>query len=456
MTKYESRYGVDARIDPDASVDSPDRKFPDIDYEAKIFDDQEKYFSEEYRKQEWDRLWTKIWHIAGRVSDLDKAGDYFTYELGAESFIVTRTGDGDIKAYYNVCHHRGNRLVHDNYGNVKSFVCSFHSWTWNLDGSLKKITDRETFDEDLVCDNPALTEVRCDLWGGFIFISMNDDVEPLIDFLGELPAVLQNYNMDDMILVSDVETDWPVNWKTVLDAFMEGYHAHITHPELLTMIDDFHFQHDVFSNGHSRMHIPMGLVSPRKSDRGKLSDEMREIIESIGMDASQYEGKASDIRADIPAAKRKWAKKYGNDYGHFTDSQLSDDWNVNIFPNITFNMHPEAVLVMRFRPHATDPERCLYDFWVLARKVSDPNYYLPAYMGVPKEADLSGNAPRSERTYGKWGEVSFGPVVDQDAATVPFVQKGLRSRAFKGARYSQQEMRLTHFYIEYDRYLKGE
>ncbi|WP_417318904.1 aromatic ring-hydroxylating oxygenase subunit alpha [Emcibacter sp.] len=450
----KSRYGIDPRVDPEAGPDSPDRKFPDIEYETRIHDDHEKYFSDECRRLEWDRLWTKIWHIAGRTSDLQKPGDYFTYELGPESFIVVKTGDGEIKAYYNVCHHRGNRLAMDNYGNVKAFVCAFHSWSWNLDGSLRRITDRETFDEKLVCDNPGLTEVKCGVWGGFVFISMNDDVEPLMDFLGELPEVLDAYDMDNMILAADLETDWPVNWKTVLDAFMEGYHAHIRHPELLNMIDDFHFQHDLFKNGHSRMIIPMGLVSPRYPNRDKLGEEMRDLVRSFGMDEKKYENNASSVRADTPAWKREWAQKNGMDYSRFTDSQLADDWNMHIFPNITLNAHPEGVLVMRFRPHASDPERCLYDFWVLARKVSDPDYYLPTYMGVPKGADLTGNAPRPERAYGKWGEITFGPVVDQDAETVPFVQKGLHSRAFKGVRFSEQEIRLVHMYAEYDRYMK--
>jgi phenylpropionate dioxygenase-like ring-hydroxylating dioxygenase large terminal subunit len=455
MAIPRSRFGTDPRVDPDARDDSPDRTWPEIDYPQPMLTDHRKYFTEEYRRLEWEQLWTRVWTIAGRVSDVSKPGEFFTYSLGTESFIITRTSRGELKAYYNVCHHRGMRLAPQEFGRTQAFTCPFHSWTWNLDGSLKHITDRESFDPGLVCDNPRLTEVRCDSWAGFVFITMDDEAPPLRAFLGELVDVLDRYEMERMEIVTDMETDWPANWKTVLDAFMEGYHAHIRHPELLRWIDDYHFQHDLFANGHSRMIIPMGLQSPRLSGRESVSPELAQLAGSFGLDPSTFDGKASAIRAALPEAKRRWAAKYGLDFSRFTASQLSDDWNLNIFPNITLNAHPEGVLVMRFRPHPRDPERCWYDVWTLARKTSDASYCLPAYMPVLNPESLRDGSPRPQRVKAKLGETSFGMILDQDAETVPFVQQGMKSRAFKGLRLSYQEQRLRHFYVEYDRYLKG-
>ena len=95
--------------------------------------------------REWDRLWTRAWLIAGVVSDVQEPGDYFTFDLGRENILVTRTESGDIKAFYNVCQHRGNRLVMNDIGSVPRFICSFHSWQYALDGNLEQITDEDTF-----------------------------------------------------------------------------------------------------------------------------------------------------------------------------------------------------------------------------------------------------------------------------------------------------------------------
>lgn len=454
MGEFKSRFGKDVRVDPNADALSPDRKFADPDLGAAILDDHKKYFTPEYMEAEWQRLWSRTWNIAGRVNDLARPGDYFLFELGRESFIITRTRDGGIKAFYNVCHHRGSRIMRKPLGHASSFVCPFHSWTWNLDGSLKRITDRETFEEAVVCDNPSLAEVRCEVWAGFVFINMDDQAKPLADFLGEFAHIMANYRMEEMDIVTDMETDWPVNWKTVLDAFMEGYHAHARHPQLMGLIDDYHFQHDLWDHGHSRMIIPMGIKSPR-TDPNKMTPELKELAEAFDLDPATFEGRANALRDALPMAKKEWAAKYNINFDHFTDSQLSDDWNLNIFPNITLNAHPEGVLVMRFRPHATDPERCFYDVWVLARKVNSQSYTLPTYMPVFDGDALKPGSGRPERVYGKFGETSFGMVLDQDGETVPLVQAGVKSRAFRGVRLSYQEIRLRHFYREYDRYITG-
>jgi phenylpropionate dioxygenase-like ring-hydroxylating dioxygenase large terminal subunit len=455
MNAFLSKYGIDVRVDPGASPTSADRKFPDPAYPPQVLTDHAKYFSEEARRLEWDRLWTRTWQIAGRVSDIPKVGDYFLFELGRESFIIVRTGPTTIGAYYNVCHHRGNRLLTEPFGHVRSFVCNFHSWSWKIDGTLSRLTDRETFDEGVLCGELDLTCVRCETWAGFVFIVMDDAAPPLREFLGELHELLDAYHMEDMDVVTDMETDWPANWKTILDAFQEGYHAHQRHPELIRFIDDYHFQHDLFANGHGKMVIPMGVRTPRVANRNELSPELRALAADFGLDPEQFAGRAGEIRKALPAAKKRWAQNLGLDFSHFTDSQLSDDWNVGLFPNVTLNAHPEGVLVMRFRPHPRDPERCFYDVWVLARKLDAASYRLPMYMPVDPAA-LSPSAPRPQRVYAKQGEQSFGVVLDQDGATVPYVQQGMHSRAFKGLRLSKQEVRLRHYYAEYDRYMRGE
>lgn len=449
-----SKYGKDSRLNPQATPENPDFKTPDPDLGSGVFDDMDMYHSREYLHKEWDRLWSKTWNMAGRVSDLADPGDWFKFDLGPESFIVTRDETGEIRAYYNVCHHRGSQIVWEDFGKAKQFVCRFHSWAWGLDGKLEQITDEETFDASLVCDRPKLTEVRCETWGGWVFINLDDNPPPLTDYLDRLVSDLSAYRFEDMMVIADLSVTWPLNWKIALDAFMEGYHAHIRHPEVVRYIDDYHFQQDLYPFGQSRMIIPMGLKSPRFADQNSITEELRTLISETGMDPAAYENRQQDIKPDYIRARRSWAENFGLDYSRFTDSQVVDDWNYHMFPNITLNIHPEGVLVMRFRPHADDPALCYYDIMVLAHQNPDPNYRLPQYMNAP-DADLSGNAGRPARVYQEHADRGLGLVLNQDADQLPLVQLGTRSKAFKGLRLSQQEVRLRHFYSEYLRYVEG-
>lgn len=454
MSAIRSRFGKPFVIDPEAPDTSADRKWSDPDVGSGILSHQHIYYDREHFSQEWDRLWARTWNLAGRCSDVANPGDFFTFDLGPESFIVVMDESRKIRAYYNVCQHRGSQLVSEDFGRRKNFVCPFHSWCWELNGNLKRITDRETFDPEVVADEPPLAEVRCDTWGGFVFINMDVNAQPLMDHLDALPGILDVYRPEDMIVVKDVSAEWPVNWKVALDAFMEGYHAHQRHPELIRLIDDYHFQHDLFGRGHSKMIIPFAFKSPRISDQDTMTPELDVLMAEAGADAAAYKGRAGDVREAYKAARRDWGAANGFDFKPFSDSQVADDWNFNVFPNVTLNVHPEAILIMRFRPHASDPEICHYDVSVIAHKSSNPDFRLPFYMDTP-EADLSGNAARPERRRIRHREPGLGYVLDQDGEQLPLVQKGVRSRGFGGVRLSYQEIRLRHFYREYWRYFDG-
>lgn len=453
MGGEQSIYGKPFLIDPDAGPESADRKWPDPELGAEILTDTSIYHSSEHYAKEWNALWARTWNIAGRCSDVSKPGDFFRFDLGPESFIIVMDKTHTIRAYYNVCQHRGSQLISEEFGHRKNFVCPFHSWCWELNGRLSRITDRETFDPAVVADNPPLSEVRCDTWAGFVFINMDNDAKPLASYLGVLPEILDVYRAEEMIVVKDVSAEWPMNWKIGLDAFMEGYHAHIRHPELIRLIDDYHFQHDLFLGGHSKMIIPFAFKSPRITDQDTMTPELDALLAEAGVDPSLYAGRAREVREVYKQARRDWGRRNGIELADFSDSQVADDWNFTLFPNVTFNAHPEGILVMRFRPHPRDPEVCHYDIWVLAHRSSNPEFQLPFYMDTPG-VDLSGDAPRPERRHIKHGEPGMGYVLDQDGAQLPLVQRGVRSRGYGGLRLSNQEIRLRHFYGEYQRYMQ--
>ena len=141
--------------------------------------DPARYYSPEQFAAEWDKVFTKVWLLAGVVSDIPEAGDWLRYDIAHESFVVVRQEDGTIKAHYNVCPHRGSRIALTDFGSSDSFTCPFHSWKFDLGGSNIKVTDEETFNPDVLCHGTDLTSVRCEEVAGLIFITMNDDAPPL-------------------------------------------------------------------------------------------------------------------------------------------------------------------------------------------------------------------------------------------------------------------------------------
>ena len=99
--------------------------------------DAERYTTRDFMRQEWDAIWSRCWLYAGLVSDVADAGDYFLFNVGRESVVVTRSDDGQLRAFYNVCQHRGNRLLAAGSGVVSRFACPYHGWQYGLDGDRK-------------------------------------------------------------------------------------------------------------------------------------------------------------------------------------------------------------------------------------------------------------------------------------------------------------------------------
>jgi phenylpropionate dioxygenase-like ring-hydroxylating dioxygenase large terminal subunit len=213
-------------------------------------------------------MWTKVWLLAGRESDIPAAGDYFTFEIGPESILVVRQTDGTIAARYNVCMHRGNRLCDVGRGHARRrFTCGFHGWQYDLDGRLLRATDPDSFPQGLPLEQLSLRSVRCDTWGGFVWVTPNPDAEPLLEYLGVIPAQLAPYRFEEWSIAHDVTLEVPCNWKTSVDAFNEAYHIMATHAWTLEFTDDVNTTYDCFRR-HSRMIFPEAQPSPRHPGRG--------------------------------------------------------------------------------------------------------------------------------------------------------------------------------------------
>jgi phenylpropionate dioxygenase-like ring-hydroxylating dioxygenase large terminal subunit len=442
-------------INPDLTQEDFEGKQPHVDNGTAPLDPY-RYYSKDFMDLEWERLWTRVWLIAGVESDIPEAGDYLLFKIKNEQIIVVRQEDGGVSAFYNVCAHRGNRLVFNDRGTVSQFTCAFHSWQYSLNGCLNKITDEHTFKADTIKHRPGMTGLRCETRAGLIFINMDDDAPPLEDRLGLPEGYLEQYHIEKMHVVRHVVAEWRSNWKNGVDAFYETYHLHAIHPQTQGVMADIGTQYDLYPHGAQRMIVPIGCKSPRVEDQETVDEGLNYMMTSEGMDASKFKGTAKEVRLAIARHKRERALKLGFDYDHFTDTQLMDSWATGIFPNVQIGMHPEGCFLMRFMPHASDPNRFYYDTMILFRPADDPKYRAPDWMGIPEGTDLSGQS-RPDAEYVPAGEpANLGDVIDQDVQLLEDVQTGTSSRGFKGALWSEQEQRLRHYQAEIDRYIEGE
>jgi phenylpropionate dioxygenase-like ring-hydroxylating dioxygenase large terminal subunit len=441
-------------LNPDAAPGALDAKLPLADDGLDVVDPA-RYYSKEHMQKEWTHLWPRIWLLVGVTPDIKEPGDYFVHEHGHESFLVVRQDDGSIKAFYNVCPHRANQVALNSQGSVDKFTCAFHGWQFGTDGKLKCITDEQTFHPNLVAHRPGLTELRCDSIGGLIFVNMDGKAPPLKEWIGLPPGYIENYEIEQMNVVHHVSTEWLANWKTGVDGFYETYHLPHIHPQTQGVMEDFS-QIDCYPNGFTRMIVPICTKSHRMAD-GSVNPGLQYMMMEAGMDPASYTGDADGVRLAVQQAKRARAARLGmTHYEKFTDSQLTDSWATGFFPNVQIGMHPEGVFIMRFVPHPTDPERFYYDNMIMFRHVDDPNYFVPGWMGLPKDTDVTGATRPTVQRYSAGNLCDLGEVLNQDVELIATVQKGSKSRGFRGPLWCEQEARIRHYHREMDRYLNGE
>lgn len=191
----------------------------------------------EFYEKEREHVFKKTWLYVGRVERLPEKGGYFTRELGfAEtSVVVVRGKDDVIRAFHNICPHRGNKLVwrddpfQEVEGTAPVMYCRFHGWRYNLDGSLIA-TSRKDLLLDFDADACRVPSIQCEVWEGFIFINLNPhNTEPLRSFLGELAHGIEGYPFDGPHQVYKFKAELQCNWKIFMDGFAESYHGPYLH-----------------------------------------------------------------------------------------------------------------------------------------------------------------------------------------------------------------------------------
>lgn len=194
---------------------------------------QAQYTSPDWYRHDLEKVFSRRWLFAGHASQIRKAGEFFTFSLGHENVIVSRSKSGEIKAFHNVCRHRGTQVCQQTSGRAKYFTCPFHGWAYDLDGALKVAPMMpDSFDKEQF----PLKRVWLEEWEGLIFLNLSPE-RPSVGVSETFANVdLSAFELKRTKVIADHTYEVQANWKITGETFQECYHCALTHPELVRII----------------------------------------------------------------------------------------------------------------------------------------------------------------------------------------------------------------------------
>ncbi|KKK38955.1 (2Fe-2S)-binding protein [Mesobacillus campisalis] len=197
----------------------------------------DKYTDPKVLEKEMEMVFAKSWQLVGHVSQVEKVGDFFTAEVAGEPIIVNRGKDEVVRAFYNVCPHRATKLEKNSAGNKKILQCSYHGWTFKLDGQLNKAPNFRGEDENCVKD-ACLRSVRMEILESLIFVNLDDDAKPLSESYGDFFERLgKNPFLSELKRTHQKTRTFKANWKAFMDNYLECDHCHVAHPSFVAALD---------------------------------------------------------------------------------------------------------------------------------------------------------------------------------------------------------------------------
>jgi phenylpropionate dioxygenase-like ring-hydroxylating dioxygenase large terminal subunit len=264
------------------------------------------------------RIFRRSWQYVGLTEQVAHPGDFFTATLGDVPVVVLRGEKGQVRAFANVCRHRGSQLVLAECGSRKTLQCHYHAWTYKLDGTLRAAPGAKYelgFDPGMF----SLVPLPVDTWGPFVFVNPDRDAAPLADLLGALPDLVAANELDLGAIRRRVRRTYDIaaNWKVVVDNYLECYHCPVAHPGFCDLIDvnDYEVtEYDCFSVQHG------ALKQTRKRGRPHPYDT--------------------------------------------TSGGVPDGFSAYLWPNFTLNIYPGPgnVSLNLFLPLSTDRTLAIYDY----------------------------------------------------------------------------------------------
>lgn len=341
------------------------------------------YRDAEFFALEKERVFAPSWQVVCHVSDIPDPGDWHTLDYIGESAIVVRGKDSELRAFTNVCRHRGSRLLDGTSGCAKKLVCPYHAWTYDLDGSLAGVPDSASY-PTLDKSRHGLASVDMEVWRGFVFVRLKDDGGPTVaQMMAPYEATVEPYRFEELRSLGRVTLrPRTVNWKNIGDNYSDGLHIPVAHPGLTRLF------------GRS-----YGVEASEHVDRmwGDMIDRP-----SANWSERMYQSLLPPV-PDLPEDRQR----------HWTYFKL--------WPNVAFDIYPDQVDFMQWLPIGPGES--------LIREIS---YVLPD--------------ERREMRAARYLNWRINRQVNaEDTALIARVQQGMESRSFSMGPLSEKEVCLRHF-----------
>ncbi len=377
----------------------------------------EDSISPEFYEREREAVFRNSWLNVGRIEQLPRTGSYFTREIAVvdASIVVNKDAEGTVRAFHNICRHRGNKLVWDDYpqeetsGTCRQFACKYHAWRYNLDGSLAFVQQESEF-FDLDKDSLGLVQVACEVWEGFIFVNFaKEPAQTLIEFLGEFGTDVAGYPFGEMTQKWTFESDINANWKLFIDAFVEFYHAPVLHQKQATPEEAQALLKVGFEALHYKLMSPHSMVSTWGGMSPPKDEMMVKPIERVLRSGLFGPWDAPGVVEELPPGV--------NPTGH-------NAWGIDsfvIFPNF-------MILLWEREWYIT------YHYWPLAH--NKHHFEVSLYFVPPKNA--------SERLAQELAAVTTKEYALQDANTLEATQSMISKRIVNSFVLNDQELLCRH------------
>jgi glycine betaine catabolism A len=350
--------------------------------------DGQVYWDPGVLRTELDRFFYRRWLCVGRAEQIPERGDFFTRQVGRESVLFVREPGGSVRGFYNLCRHRGTRVVLEPEGKgAHSFICPYHSWSYDLNGRLigaLHMKGQEDFDRD----DYGLHPIRVDSWGGFLWANLEPAGPDLRTSLGPFFSRFDRFPLAELRLGARREYEVEANWKVLVENFSECYHCAPVHPNLNRLTPYLSGDND----------------ASFRSDGG----------------ASPFSGGYMQFAKDYQSMTRSGYTRRPRLPG-ITAEDARRVYYYVVFPNLFFSLHPDYLMIHRSWPVSPSHSRVENEFYFPQEVVSAPDF-------DPSDAvDL-------------WDEINR-----QDWKVCELAQEGTGSRAWNGGRYSDQEALVRDF-----------
>ena len=342
------------------------------------------YRDPEHYRRELDAFWFDRWIAAAREEEIPSPGDWRTVRIASQSILLSRAQDGRLRAFHNVCRHRGSVLCTEEKGSFprQRIVCPYHAWAYDLEGRLVATPRRMETPDFRLADYP-LHGVAAGAWGGFVFVHLGKDAPPLAHCVRRLEERFRHYRFHDLRIGKRIVVDVQANWKLLAENFSECFHCPPVHPEFCRIVTAYQEAGAWGLRGRveSRAEYMAGAQTLTLDGTAKLPP---------------FEGLGEQERKTLYIADM-------------------------VLPNLFLNVHPDYVNSQLMFPTGPQSVRMVYD-WLFEPR------HLPL-----AEADL-------EHYVALWDVTNR-----QDARNCEWQQQGMQSRAFGHGVYVPQEFDAHRF-----------